>query len=169
MTRRWAYWGVFAAALGVYAVMIVWTLPAITQSAGGLPPFDLRPMGYSADDARAFLSALGPEGRALYTGPQRILDIAYPALLGFVLIGALRHVYAKGWPLTLLVFVALVGMGFDYLENMRVALLLAGDVSDEIIAAASRATVMKSTLTSVAMLAVLAGLIRSGWRVWKNK
>ncbi len=169
MARRWTYWGVFAATLGVYAVMIVWTLPGISQSAGGLPPFDLRPMGYSPDEARAFLSALGPEGRALYSGPQRILDMAYPALLGFVLIGALRHIYAKGWPLTLLVFVALVGMGFDYLENMRVALLLAGDVSDEIIAAASRATVMKSVLTSVAMLAVLAGLIRSGWRVWTNK
>jgi len=169
MRGRQKYWGVFAAALGVYATMIVWTLPGITQSAGGLPPFDLRPMGYSADEARAFLSALGAEGRALYTGPQRLLDMAYPALLGFVLIGALRKFYAKGWLLTLLVFVTLAGMGADYLENMRVGLLLAGDSSDLAIAAASRSTVMKSVLTSVASLAVLMGLIRATWQRWKSK
>ncbi|NRB16020.1 MAG: hypothetical protein HRU33_00215 [Rhodobacteraceae bacterium] len=166
---RQIYWGVFAAALGVYVTMIVWTLPGISQSAGGLLPFDLRPMGYSADEARAFLAALGTEGHALYTGPQRLLDMAYPALLGFVLIGALRHFYAKGWLLSLLVFVALAGMGADYLENMRVALLLAGDTSDLAIAAASRSTVMKSVLTSVATLAVLAGLIGATWRRWRRK
>ncbi|TLP69314.1 hypothetical protein FEE96_03245 [Parasedimentitalea maritima] len=169
MQGRQIYWGVFAAALGVYAVMIAWTLPSITQYADGLPPFDLRPMGYSAEEARAFLSALGAEGRALYTGPQRLLDMAYPALLGFVLIGALRHLYARGWLLTVLVFVVLAAMGSDYLENMRVALLLSGDTSDLTIASASRSTVMKSVLTSVAMFAVLAGLVRSGWRGWTSK
>lgn len=169
MRIRQIYWGGFAAALGIYATMVVWTLPGIAQSAGGLPAFDLRPFGYTAVEARAFLSALGPEGLALYTGPQRLLDMVYPALLAFVLIGALRHLYTKGWLLTLLVFVTLAGMGSDYLENMRVGLLLAGDVSDLAIASASRSTAMKSALTSVAIVAVLVGLIRSGWRHWTSK
>ena len=169
MRGRQIYWVGCAAALGVYAAMVVWTLPGIAQSAGGLPAFDLRPMGYTAAEARAFLAALGPEGLALYTGPQRLLDMAYPALLAFVLIGALRHFYAKGWLLTLMVFVALAGMGADYLENMRVVLMLAGDTSDLAIASASRATVMKSALTSIAMLAVIAGLSRAAWRRWVSK
>jgi hypothetical protein len=169
MRGRQIYWASFAAAMGIYTAMVVWTLPGISQSAGGLPPFDLRPLGYSVDEARAFLAALGAEGHALYIGPQRLLDMAYPALLGFVLIGALRHFYAKGWLLTVLVFATLAGMGADYLENMRVVLMLAGDTSDLAIASASRATVMKSALTSVAMLAVLAGLIRATWRRWASK
>lgn len=169
MSRQRIYWGIFAVALGVYFTMVLWTLPGISLSAGGLQPFDLRPMGYGTDEARDFLAALGPKGLALYTGPQRLLDMAYPALMACVLIGALQYAYDKGWLLTLLTFAVLVAMGSDYLENMRVSLMLAGDTSEQVISAASRATVMKSVLTLVAFVALLIGLARKGWQKWKTQ
>ena len=75
---------VFLAGAGVYAAMLLWTLPAITEAAGGLMPFDMRPFGYTHTEAVNFLAALTPEGLSLYLGPQAWLDRAYPALLGLV-------------------------------------------------------------------------------------
>ena len=76
---------VFLAGAGVYAAMLLWTLPAITEAAGGLMPFDMRPFGYTHTEALNFLAALTPDGLALYLGPQAWLDRAYPALLGLFL------------------------------------------------------------------------------------
>ena len=167
---RVAYWAVFAAALAVYGVMVGWTLPAISRDAAGLAPFDMRPMGYSVAEARAFLAALGAEGRALYLGPQHALDLVYPALLAGVLIGAVRGLIGPlglRWGLGLL---ALGGMAADYLENTRVGAMLRHDraVSDAMIMAASHATQAKAGLTSVVMLAVCAGLARAAWAKWRK-
>jgi hypothetical protein len=56
------FWLVVAATLGVYLVMVLWSIPRISAEAGGLPVFDLRPGGYTFEEARAFLAALSPEG-----------------------------------------------------------------------------------------------------------
>ena len=90
MSLRRAYWLIFALMLAVYGAMVIWTLPAISDGAGGLIAFDLRPTGYSIPEARAFLSSLNDDARALYLGPQGRLDMVYPALLGLVLTGAVR-------------------------------------------------------------------------------
>ena len=73
------FWLTFAATIVVYAIMVVWSLPTITASADGQVPFDLRPLGYSYDEARAFLLALSDEGRHFYTAVQHRLDHIYPA------------------------------------------------------------------------------------------
>ena len=163
-----AYWFVFALALAVYAAMAVWTLPAITRGADGLTPFDLRFAGYDGDAARAFIAALSDDARALYLGPQRTLDRFYPAMLALVLLGAIRALIGAAWLRGLLAVAVLGGMAADYVENARVAGMLsqAGLVDDETVAAASRATLVKSALTSVVMLAVVIGLARrlAKWR-----
>jgi hypothetical protein len=50
---RMTAWIAFAIAACIYGVMPVWTLPAISQAAGRLPPFDIRPAGYSLEEAQA--------------------------------------------------------------------------------------------------------------------
>lgn len=162
------YWLILALALAVYAAMILWTLPEIATEAGGLAPFDLRPMGYGAEEARKFLNTLSAEGRETYLGPQRALDAVYPALLALVLVGAARGLVRRGAGRLLLLLMILGGMLADYAENMLVAgLLKAGPVSDAAIAAASRATVAKSALTGLAMgwiLLALARWLKHEWR-----
>jgi len=159
----------FAVMLAVYLAIVLWALPAISRGAGGLVPFDLRPTGYSAEAARTFLAALTPQGRALYLGPQKWLDMAYPALLAAVLALAFWHLISPRLQLLRvgLVSISVAAAGFDYLENIRVRLLLLASpdaVTDAMAQAASFATVMKSALASVAFMALLVVLIHRGWR-----
>lgn len=157
------FWILLALALAVYLVMVLWSLPFVAAQAGGLVPFDMRPTGYSAEEARAFLGALSDEGRVFYLGTQHLLDWFYPGLMGVVLAMAIVMLFARApvWLRYGLAATAIIGAGFDYLENARVAGMLRAavvDVSDADIAAASQATVLKSGFTTVAMVAVLVGL-----------
>jgi hypothetical protein len=153
------FWAIFAAALALYLLIVLWSLPRIAAEAGGLVPFDMRPTGYDLDEARAFLTALTETGRALYLGTQHRLDLAYPALLaatfalGFMILfrGPLRWVL---WVLALAV------VGFDWLENHAVATLLRADpttLDAATVAEAARWSVLKSVATTLAGLALLAG------------
>jgi hypothetical protein len=156
-----ALWAVVAATVAVGAAMAFWTLPRIAEAAGGLVPFDLRPFGYSGDEARAFLTALSPEGRGMYQGPQRMLDLIYPtALSGLLALALWRITRNRPRPLRLaLVGVAIAGGLADHLENALVAGLLRADpamVTDAAVAWASAATLAKSVLTAVAALALMS-------------
>jgi hypothetical protein len=50
--------------------MFFGSLAHLTRLAGGLTPFDIRPWGYSYAEARAFLEAIGEQGRADYASPE---------------------------------------------------------------------------------------------------
>lgn len=50
----------------IWAVMFFGPLAHLSRLAGGATPFDVRPMGYSYDQARAFLEAIGEQGRNYY-------------------------------------------------------------------------------------------------------
>ena len=154
------FWISLLTAAGVYLTMILWTLPAINAAAGGLAPFDLRPLGYDFGDAQAFLRALPEQGRQLYLDVQQRLDTAYPALLtlvlglGIALVSPPKFGNWK-WPLAL---TSVPGSLFDYRENMLVRHILNSppDALDPaLVAAASRATVLKSVLTAVSMSVLL--------------
>ncbi len=173
MTRgRAAFWIVFAATLAVYAVMVFWTLPVIAAAAGGLAPFDMRPAGYSEPQARAFLAALSPEGRSLYLTLQNKLDLAYPALLAATLTMSLIWLFPRLSRSARVALCALPAAGaiFDYIENARVAAMLRaspGDVTAQQIELASRATILKSGYTTVAMGLVLIGLVQ--WALCRKR
>ncbi len=69
------------AASGVFwAVLFFVTLAHLRALAGGGAPFDVRPFGYSFQEARTFLNAIGDAGRAYYLNPELILDSFYPPL-----------------------------------------------------------------------------------------
>jgi len=168
---RTLFWVLFAAMAAVYLTMLFWSLPFLRDASGGLMPFDLRPGGYSPDEARVFLAALGDTGRDFYLHTQQMLDSAYPALLAVVLVMAFQRLFdgALKWVLS---SVALLAAAFDYLENAGVAAMLragANGVSADMVAAASRWTVLKSATATIAITALLIGLALAGWRRWKRR
>ena len=55
-------------------------LAHLSRLAGGVSPFDIRPTGYSYDEAYAFLSAIGERGRRYYANRELLLDMFYPPL-----------------------------------------------------------------------------------------
>jgi len=162
----------FAVTMGIYTVMVVWSLPLITSAAGGLAPFDMRPTGYSETEGRLLLAALDGETRAFYLGTQQRLDLIYPVLLALTLSFAIWHLF-RGMPAYLravMVVFPILGAAFDYLENARVAVLLRlaePGVSAGQIAAASQATLFKSGFTIVAMILVVGGLVGAILKRWK--
>jgi hypothetical protein len=166
--RRVAFWALFAVTAVIYLVMILWSLPKISAAAGGVMPFDMRPLGYSFEEAQTFLGALTPEGSAFYLNVQHRLDTAYPALLTATLFFAIRALAPGAGALqTLLALVALPGAVFDYLENISVtAMLNAGrsGLTPELVARASLWTLLKSVFTTIAMLLLLAFAVMALWR-----
>lgn len=167
---RMIFWILFTVMVGVYLVMALWSIPKITADAGGLLAFDLRPTGYSFAEAQAFLTALSDEGRGFYLNVQHMLDGAYPALFAVVMVMAFNHLFA-GWPRWGAIALALAGAGFDYMENTAVAVMLrAGDeLSAAMVATASQWTVLKSGAVTLALLALIAGLLMAWLRKRKAR
>ena len=158
---RVLFWTCFAAAMAIYITMIRWSLPAVTEAAGGLAPFDMRPLGYTLADARAFLAAIDPETIKFYRNVQLNLDLFYPALitislfLGIYLMLPAR-LGAWRWAIAAL---PLPIAPFDYLENNLIRVMLASGpekISADLVSAASRWTVLKSSFTTASMLLLIA-------------
>jgi hypothetical protein len=55
-------------------------LAHLERLASGLTPFDIRSRGYSYAEARAFLEAIGQQGRRYYVSPELVIDTVYPPL-----------------------------------------------------------------------------------------
>lgn len=158
---RVVFWVLLLAALGLYVAMAVWTVPAITRAADGLAPLDTRLLGYSVDEARAFLTALSDEGRRIYLGVQHRMDNAFPVLYGGLLAMAIWRLSGTITPIlrAVLSVFPLIAMSFDYLENARVRALLLADpdtIPPEAIVAANSATLGKTMLGAIAVLTILA-------------
>jgi hypothetical protein len=154
--------------------MVFGTLAHLRRLAGGLDPFDVRPFGYSAGEARLLLDALGDAGRDFYARVQLRLDALHPAT--YVLSRGLMlwWLSAPGRlctaPIALPLRIILVGMpaaaaAFDYAENVQIGRMLTvgSNIDSGVIETASRMTVLKSLFSSasetcVIVLAVIAGL-----------
>lgn len=159
--------GVIAAV--IYVVMITVTLSHI-EAVSGQVPFDMRPRGYSQQDAAALLRGLGAEGRSYYLTHQIPLDTAYPALLALSLVSLMRW-YGQVMHNSVLVRVGIIlsvgAAGCDYCENLGIVAMISSwpDVSAFLVFASSFATVVKSVLTTMAvMLALLIGVLAARHR-----
>ena len=64
----------------MWAGMFFGPLAHLSRLAGGASPFDVRAMGYSYDEAHAFLGAIGERGRRYYANRELLLDMFYPPL-----------------------------------------------------------------------------------------
>jgi hypothetical protein len=158
---RIAFWGLIAATVALYALMIFWSIPRISAAALGLAVFDMRPSGYDLDAARGFLAALSPEGRDFYLRVQHRLDLAYPLLLALACAWSILRLAPSGWGAWrgLMALPAFLGMAFDYLENRAVAGLLhagADGTTAAMVAEASRFSQAKAAFNTITLTTLLA-------------
>ena len=165
MSTDWKiYWALVALTFAIYFVMVLWSLPVVSAAADRVTPFDMRPSGYSFDEAYAFVVAITPEGNSFYQSTQHRLDIAYPTLLALVLAIALWKLakHLPVWVRSLLIAFPVIGSIADHLENAAVSNILqagADSLTEELVATASRWTLIKSGMTSIAMLALFGFLL----------
>lgn len=158
MTRLSA---LIAALTAATYVVLVWILIfQIKPHAGGNLPLDLRLLGYTPDDARAFLHHLDPMGRMIYQNQVRWVDTVFPVLLAFVL-GRLTFVTSSQFHLWSRVVLLVPVAGYvvmDLCENALIQELLraeAADFSQETAHLASQFTTTKFVLLSVSIALVL--------------
>jgi len=159
-----AFWFLFAVTAAIYLVMVGWSLPTVSAGADGAVPFDLRPLGYGFDEARDFLAALAPDATLFYLDVQQRLDLAYPALLALTLFLAIAWLAPVRWGRWrwIVALVAIPGAVFDYAENGAVAGMLrlgADGITPDMVAAASRWSMLKSAATTIAMVILLLLLL----------
>ena len=138
----------------LWAVMFFGTLAHLQALAGGAAPFDIRPLGYSYEEARSFLAATGEQGRAYYLSRQLILDTVYPpfyaasralALWWLTMPGRLYDgAILQRWRWTL-VAIPVVMASFDGVENVCIAKMLWTwpDLSPGLVQVSSLATRLK--------------------------
>jgi hypothetical protein len=161
----------------LWGLMVFWTLAYLRRTAGGLAPFDLRPFGYTPEEAHALLYALSSIGRTYYADVQLQLDTVYPAVYAFSRGLLLLWVTAPGRtatrPLPLPARLALLTLPlatawFDYFENEGIAAMLAAgpQAGDELIERASFWTRAKSLagLATELLCVMLAAIAFVRWR-----
>ncbi|WP_435259807.1 hypothetical protein ACSBLW_08630 [Thioclava sp. FR2] len=165
----------FALSLGltllIYGIMVFWGSPILIREAGGLLPFDLRPFGYGAEEARAYLSALSDEGRVFYRDVIGRLDGVFPPLLALSLILCFLRLSSRR-PAALLSAVAIAAAVLDLLENAGIARMLETDVAsvtDAMVAHISRLTQLKWAADGVTLAALAALLARAVARRLQNR
>lgn len=163
--ERIAVWALFTVTMGIYLAMLLWSLPRVAEAAGGLTAFDLRPGGYSFEEAMTFLSALTAEGNAFYRGTQHLLDAAYPPLMSLTLFLAIAGLSAAiGHWRWVLAAVALPSALFDLAENVAVDRMLAAGAAGltaDLVETASFCTVLKSLSSAAGLTVFLAS-----WSWW---
>lgn len=150
------------AAAGVYLLMIFGTLAHI-ETLSGLRPFDMRPGGYSAELANSLIDALGASGRWYYLTRQIPLDLVYPALMALTLISLFKWLSSLGVSQKLVrigTWFSVAAAIADYLENAGICLMILSwpETSANTVMAASIASIVKSGLTTIAVLILLLGV-----------
>src|SRR5260370_42507592 len=138
----------------LWAVMFFGPLAHLERLASGLTPFDIRPRGYSYAEARAFLEAIGQQGRRYYVSPELVIDTVYPPLYAVSRGLALWWLTMPGRvgksPVPLKVRWALIAVPIlmatlDVVENACVAVMLWTwpDLSNAVVELSSFATQVK--------------------------
>ncbi|MEM7289036.1 MAG: hypothetical protein AAF412_01485 [Pseudomonadota bacterium] len=151
------------AAASIYFVMINISLEHI-QSLSGLSPFDMRPGGYSTEQAYALLDALGVDGRQYYLTRQIPLDLLYPGLMALTFVSVLKWLDSHGLNRVLTQVGICVSVGAaitDYLENAGICLMILSwpEPPTNLIQTSSVASIAKAVLTTLAVLTVGIGLV----------
>lgn len=164
-------WLILPALVAAWMGMNLWTAPRIEELSGGLRLLDMRITGYSFDEAKTFIAALGDEGRALYLGPQLKLDMIFPPLLGAVLFLIYRWLF-PGLPGLIIGTLSLTSIFVDYLENAAIAAMLhAGPsaMTPEMAVNANQWTTTKWTLAFVGVATLAVGIVLRLSRLWLAK
>ncbi len=146
---------VFAFAMLIYSIMLEVTIPHLVAESNGMAIFDMRPLGYSVEEAMRLIKQMSSSGIDYYRVVQLPLDFVYPVLLGAF--GAMSLGYFSKWVRIYNVYYVLPVMVtlFDYLENFGIYLMLSDLNSLLIIRLASLCSVIKSLSTTILMCYLL--------------
>ncbi len=149
----------------IYLTMLNVSIPTLIGFADGQLIFDMSPAGYSYQQAQGLLAALGDEGRQYYLTTQLPLDVLYP-LLFTLCYSSLLLWLTKAGKLTSRIwryfaYTPLLVSLFDYAENLCIWQMLTQypNLSESLVQLSSAFTVVKSTLTMLYFVTVLAALI----------
>lgn len=159
----------------VYVFMLLVTIPAITELAGGTKIFDMLPGGYDLEYARNLLTALGEEGRSVYLQQQIPADMFYPSLfaIGYSLLLAffLKKLVPENSRWFLLCWIPLIAGLADYLENFAIIKMLLNydALNKAMVQTASIFTLIKSSTTTVFFTTLVVVLVIWGIRLFKKK
>jgi hypothetical protein len=156
--------------------MMVFTFPEINSQIG-TKAFDLQSFGYSVSTAKSIVNNLDTLTTDLYLFPQlTLLDVLYPFLLALFLSSFLFRLYqltiTKHKLKSILLIIPFLAMGFDYLENICIILMITKsiNISESLVLLSSSFTVLKGLLTSIAWLIILIYSIKwLKWRIQKNR
>ena len=154
------FWVILAATLAAWLAMNLWTAPRIEAAAGGLRLLDMRFTGYSYDEVRDFVAALGDEGAALHLGAQYWLDMVFPPLLGAVIFLFFRWLF-PGIPGLVVGTISLTYVAADILENLAVAAILRAGVdglTPQMAATANQWTTVKWGLALIGLVNLVIGI-----------
>jgi len=165
MSKGWKiYWVFVAATVTNYLTMVLWSLPLVSEMAGGGVPFDMRLGGYTFDEARVFLTVITDAGRDFYLNTQQLLDLFYPTLFAITVAIPLAHLVPRYWGWTLAALAIGAGV-LDHLENSAVAVMLRVEpdaLTEVMVSTASNWSLAKSISTTIALLALLVVLCIKG-------
>lgn len=177
----WLAAGLLAASGVLWAVMFFGTLAHLQRLAGGLAPFDIRPRGYGYEDARAFLAAIGPQGRAYYLDPELVLDSVYPPLYALSRAAVLWWLTMPGrlrdagvplaWRWALVAVPVVMAVLDGGIENVCIAEMLRGwpALSPDLVRLASLATQAKLLLGAFTEMAMAALAVAAALRWAKRR
>jgi hypothetical protein len=165
--------------IALWAFMVFWTLAYLRQISGGLEPFDLRPFGYTFEEARAFLFAISDIGRNYYLDVQLQVDTVYPFVYalsrGLLLLWVTQAGRTSERPLPFAARAALLILpvataGFDYAENQGIETMLTAGarLTPEMVASASFWTQAKS-LAGFATEATCVVLLGAAFVRWQRR
>lgn len=146
---------------GVFAVIMIWSLPHLSALADGQAMFDARPMGYDFGQAKSIINSLGANGRQFYLNTQLKLDLFYPALFAIsfsLLIFKFSQMLSQSakWALVLSIAPMLTGV-FDYVENHFIGQMLdqAENLTEITVQYANWFTVAKAILSTITQTSAL--------------
>jgi hypothetical protein len=155
-----------AASLILFLVMNALEFFYFRRLSGGLPSLDMRVRGFAAEDATAWLSALGAAGReAILVWQYSSFDLVFPALFGLTLAGLALTAGAR-WPffrrlsdrgqVGLALLLALPCVLAGYAQNLLIVRMLSNPATATIgmVSVASALVTAKFLLALLAMIAV---------------
>ena len=145
----------------VILLMMVFTFPVINNQIG-MKAFDLQTFGYSVAMAESIVNNLNAQTTDLYLFPQlMLLDVLYPFLLALFLSSFLFRLFlitkTKNKANMVVLLVPFLGMGFDYLENICIIVMISKSIapSESFVGLSSSFTVLKGILTSMAWFTIV--------------
>jgi len=151
-------WLLMTIAMIIYFVMMMYTIPFISNNHEILI-FDLRPLGYSMQNANDILNSLSRTQLNVYKNIQLPLDMFYPPLLGLAGYFLFRDISKQFRVYKYLLFLPFITIIGDLLENVFIYIMLSGGSVESFNIFASSFTVIKSISTTVFLSLLFLGFI----------